>query len=170
MTGRTTIIHPAIDPLSHKNRDLSIHELVGILANGALIRTPGPMQSPAFRQPAKRLQADESWMPATEPEDIGLLHRPIVTQVSRWDQLKGFRQLLDGFVALKRDFAGMAGRDEQHPRTVQLARLVLAGPAPGAIEDDPDGQEVLAELVEVYASLTPELQSDVAIILLPMFA
>src|SRR5690606_3303187 len=36
LSGRTTIIHPGIDPLSHKNRDLSIHKLVGILVNGGL--------------------------------------------------------------------------------------------------------------------------------------
>jgi trehalose synthase len=51
---------------------------------------------------------------------------------------------------------------------LQLARLVLAGPDPGSIEDDPEGQEVLAELRNAYAGLTPELQTDVAIIVLPM--
>lgn len=70
LAGRAAIIHPAIDPLSHKNRDLSVHKLVGILANGALIRAPGPMLTPPFPDPAKRLQRDGTWAPATEPEDV----------------------------------------------------------------------------------------------------
>lgn len=106
LAGRATIIHPAIDPLSHKNRDLSVHKLVGILANGALIAAPGPMPTPPFPQLAKRLQHDGTWAPATEPEDIGLLHRPIVTQVSRWDRLKGFLPLMQGFAMLKRELPG----------------------------------------------------------------
>ncbi|MBS0219414.1 MAG: glycosyltransferase [Proteobacteria bacterium] len=168
LAGRATIIHPAIDPLSHKNRDLSIHKLVGILADGALIPTPGPMLTPPFPKPAKRLQRNGTWAPATEPEDIGLLHRPIVTQVSRWDRLKGFLPLMEGFVALKRDLDSRAGLDEWHRRSVHLARLVLAGPHPESIEDDPEGKEVLAELCKVYASMKPELQADVAIVVLPM--
>ena len=49
-----------------------------------------------------RLQPDGSWQPAIIPEEIGLLYRPIVTQISRWDYLKGFRPLLESFVLLKR--------------------------------------------------------------------
>lgn len=168
LAGRATIIHPAIDPLSHKNRDLSVHKLVGILANGALIRTPGSMLTPPFPKPAERLQHDGTWAPATEPEDIGLLHRPIVTQVSRWDRLKGFLPLMEGFVTLKRGLRNKAGLDEWHRRSLELVRLVLAGPEPASIEDDPEGKEVLAELCNAYAGLKPELQDDVAIILLPM--
>jgi trehalose synthase len=168
LAGRSVIIHPAIDPLSHKNRDLSVHKLVGVLANGALIPPPGSMLTPPFPEPAQRLQRDGSWAPATEPEDIGLLHRPIVTQVSRWDRLKGFLPLMEGFVTLKRDLANRDGLDEWHRRSLQLARLVLAGPDPASIEDDPEGKEVLAELREAYAGLEPQLQADVAIIVLPM--
>ncbi|CDN57834.1 Trehalose synthase (ADP-glucose) (plasmid) [Neorhizobium galegae bv. officinalis bv. officinalis str. HAMBI 1141] len=168
LAGRSAIIHPAIDPLSHKNRDLSVHKLVGILANGGLIRAPGPMLTPPFPDPARRLQRDGTWAPATEHEDIGLLHRPIVTQISRWDRLKGFLPLMEGFVALKRELGSRTGLDERHRRSLQLARLVLAGPDPGSIEDDPEGKEVLAELRNAYAGLTPEFQADVAIIVLPM--
>jgi trehalose synthase len=168
LAGRAAIIHPAIDPLSHKNRELSVHKLVGILANGALIRAPGPMLTPPFPHQAKRLQRDATWAPATAPEDIGLLHRPIVTQISRWDRLKGFLPLMQGFVMLKRELGSRTGLDERHRRSLQLARLVLAGPDPGSIEDDPEGKEVLAELGNAYAGLAPELQADVAIVVLPM--
>lgn len=168
LAGRSTIIHPGIDPLSHKNRDLSVHKLVGILANGALIRPPGSMLTPPFPKPAQRLQRGGTWAPATEPEEIGLLHRPIVTQISRWDRLKGFLPLIEGFVTLKRDLKSRTNLDDRHRQSLQLARLVLAGPDPGSIEDDPEGKEVLADLCEFYAGLEPGFQDDVAIVLLPM--
>lgn len=168
LAGRATIIHPAIDPLSRKNRDLPIHKLVGILASGALIKPWGPVPTAPFAEPAKRLQQDGSWAPASEPEDIGLLFRPIVTQVSRWDRLKGFLPLMEGFVALKRELEARTGLEKRHHRTLQLVRLVLAGPDPASIEDDPEGKDVLAELCRAYAGLPPALQSDIAIISLPM--
>lgn len=168
LAGRATIIHPAIDPLSYKNRHLKVHELVGVLANAALIKPWGPVLTPSFVEPAKRLQADGSWAPATEPEDFGLLFRPIVTQVSRWDRLKGFVPLMEGFVALKRDLEARPNLGEHHRRALQLVRMVLAGPDPGSVDDDPDGKEVLAELCGAYAALPPHLQSDIAMISLPM--
>ncbi len=168
LAGRATIIHPAIDPLSHKNRTLKVHELVGILANAALIKPWGPVLTPSFVEPAKRLQADGSWAPATEPEDFGLLFRPIVTQVSRWDRLKGFIPLMEGFVSLKRDLESRTDLDEQHRHTLQLVRLVLAGPDPASVDDDPEGKEVMAELCAAYTALPPNLQADIAMISLPM--
>ena len=76
--------------------------------------------------------------PALLPEEIGLLFRPIVLQVSRWDRLKGWRPLLDGFVRLKRTLALRARCAERDRRMLLQARLVLAGPAPASIRDDPE--------------------------------
>ena len=168
LAGRASIIHPAIDPLSYKNRHMPVHELVGTLANAALIKPWGPVMTPPFAEPAERLQPDGSWAPATEPEDFGLLFRPIVTQVSRWDRLKGFVPLLEGFVALKQGLEGRTDLGEQHRHTLQLVRLVLAGPDPTSIDDDPEGKEVLAELCAAYGALPPQIQSDIAIVSLPM--
>ena len=36
LAGHVSIIPPAVDPLSHKNRELSPHKLVGVLSNSAL--------------------------------------------------------------------------------------------------------------------------------------
>jgi trehalose synthase len=167
LAGRATIIHPAIDPLSHKNRELPIHKLVGILVDSALIPPHGPVLAPPFPAVVQRLQPDGSWAPACEGGDIGLLFRPIVTQISRWDHLKGFLPLLRGFVALKQGAAGADG-GERCRRTLELARLVLAGPEPGSIQDDPEGREVLDEVSAEYRRLPPELQEAVAILSLPM--
>ena len=168
LTGRASIIHPAIDPLSHKNRHMPVHELVGTLANAALIKPWGPVMTPPFAEPAERLQPDGSWAPATEPEDIGLLFRPIVTQISRWDRLKGFVPLMEGFVALKQGLEARTDIGEEHRHILQLVRLVLAGPDPASIDDDPEGKEVLAEMCEAYGALPPQIQSDIAIVSLPM--
>lgn len=166
LAGRATIIHPGIDPLSHKNRDLPIHKLVGILASGGLVAPFGPVLTPAFPEPARRLQDGGDWAPANEAEDLGLLFRPIVTQVSRWDRLKGFLPLMQGFAALKQ--RPRDGLEERDRRTLELARLVLAGPDPAAIADDPEGREVLAELCGEYRRLPAELREAIAIVSLPM--
>jgi trehalose synthase len=168
LTSRSAIIHPTIDPLSHKNRELPIHKLVGILANGSLIRPFGPVLTPPFTAPARRLQADGRWAPATEPEDIGLLFRPIITQVSRWDRLKGWLPLMEGFISLKQTLGDGAELEDRNRRSLELVRLVLAGPEPASIEDDPEAQEVVAEISAAYLALDPDLQDAIAIISLPM--
>jgi trehalose synthase len=168
LAGRASIIHPAIDPLSHKNRHLPIHKLVGILANAGLVQPGGPVLTPAFPDPARRLAPDGTWTPASTPEDIGLLVRPIVTQVSRWDRLKGFLPLMMGFVALKQGLDDRTNLEGRGRRSLELARLVLAGPDPASIADDPEGREVLAEIGDAYARLEPALQETIIILSLPM--
>src|SRR5205823_11784630 len=99
LAGRASIIYPAIDPLSHKNRDLPPHKLVGVLCNAALMTPAHPVLTPPFAQTALRLQPNGSF--AAEG-DVGLLFRPVIAQISRWDRLKGFLPLLEGFLRLKR--------------------------------------------------------------------
>jgi trehalose synthase len=167
--GRATVIHPALDPSSHKNRELSPHKLVGILCNSGLKFERHPVVSPPFSNRAQRLQPDGSFAAASNEEDLGLLYRPIVTQVSRWDRLKGFRPLLDGFVQLKRMLDDTSlNRSERHRRRVELARLVLAGPDPSSVQDDPEGAGVLEDLSAAYRELSPRFQQDVALLSLPM--
>jgi trehalose synthase len=118
---------------------------------------------------AQRVLPDSRSVPANAAEDIGLLTRPIVTQVSRWDRLKGFRPLLEAFAALKRSiYDGDTDPDPVHARRLDLVRLVLAGPEPEAIQDDPESRDVLEELRGVYLSLHPAIQDDIAIVMLPM--
>lgn len=47
-------------------------------------------------------------------------------------------------------------------------RLVLAGPDPGSIQDDPDAGAVLRELCDEYAKLDRDIQEQIAILSLPM--
>jgi len=168
LSSTVSIIPPALDPFSHKNRELAIHEVVGILCNAGLAHCPFDMVTAPFEHQAERLQPDGSFAPANVPEDLGILHRPTVTQISRWDRLKGWRGLLDGFIRLKREAAQRGNDGGRHERRLRLVRLILAGPEPAAVQDDPEAKDVLEELIDVYRGLDPDLQRDVALLSLPM--
>ena len=169
LAGRSTVIHPGIDPLSEKNCELSLNGAVQVLCTGGLVVCPGPTVEPPYAYPAHRVLPDGSSAPANAMEDIGLLTRPIVTQVSRWDRLKGFRPLMEAFASLKRSiYGGETAPDPVHRRRLDLVRLVLAGPEAEAIQDDPEATDVLEELRGAYVSLHPAVQDDIAIVTLPM--
>jgi len=167
LSEKAAIMSPGIDPLTHKNRELSVHKTAGILIDAALAATMHPVLAPPFEAPALRLQTDGSFEPAVFPQDIGLLFRPILTQISRWDRLKGFGPLLDAFALLKRRKPQQA-HDVRHQLTIDHARLVLAGPETGGVQDDPEASETLAELCRRWRELPPELQHEIAILKLPL--
>jgi trehalose synthase len=166
LAGRGSLMHPSIDPLDHKNRELAPTKLVGILASAGLLGSVHPVLAPPFPAQARRLHRDGSYVPALGDNEIGLLFRPIVAQVSRWDRLKGFAPLLDGFCALKQRIGH--ARNPRHRRRLEIVRLVLAGPDPAAVQDDPEALEVLTELSRRYARLPPSLANDIALLVLPM--
>ncbi len=166
VSGTVSVITPAIDPLQPKNRPLSATELTGVLTNSGLIPETEPLVRPAFRYRVERLQPDGQFAPLQR--DMGLLPRPIVSQISRWDRLKGFGPLLEGFARLKRECRSAKGLSPREQRRIEITRLVLAGPEPAAVQDDPEASGVLRELVGAYRGLEPELQQDIAILSLPM--
>ncbi len=169
LTRRATVIFPGIDPLAPKNRDLSLRQTIEVMCNGGLVPCPGPTVGERYLSLAQRLLPDGTWAPASTTENIGLLTRPIVTQISRWDRLKGFLPLMEAFVELKRSIHdGLLAPDPLHRRQLEIARLVLAGPDPSAIQDDPEARDVLDELRSAYTALTPAIRDDIAILLLPM--
>ena len=154
----STLICPAIDPLSDKNRELSVPDVMAVLCNAGLAHAHTPTGTAPYPIQAKRLAADGSFTAATEPDEIGLGYRPIVTQISRWDRLKGWPTLMQAFARLK---------ERSDDPTVKLCRLVLGGPDPTTVADDPEGMEVMDELKAVYAGLDPAVQADVAVVLMP---
>jgi trehalose synthase len=168
LTGTSSVIYPAIDPLSHKNRDLSPHKLVVTLCNAGLNKDYHPVLTSAFSQQVQRLQPDGTFAGVADDSEIGLLFRPIVTQVSRWDRLKGWFPLISGFEELKTRVAESHQSDSLSRRRIALTRLVLAGPELGAIQDDPEAGEVLQEIIVMYTKLPRKLQEDIAVLALPM--
>lgn len=165
LTGRSSVLTPAIDPLSHKNRDLSPHKLVGILCNAGLEEPRHPVLTPPWENQAQRLAPNGKFVSATQNE-IGLLFRPIISQISRWDRLKGWEPLIKAFVALR----GRLEKGDQEPwvEQVKIGRMVLAGPDPASIQDDPEALEVVEELKEIYCDLDSDIQDEIAILILPM--
>lgn len=169
LEDRSDLIQPAINPLSPKNRTLSVTELTDILRRSRLSGSCHPTLDADFSPPARRLQRDGSFAPATRPQDLGLMHRPIVTQISRWDKLKGFSSLLQGFTRMKEpNFLDRNAASDRDRRRLVQSRLILAGPEPESVSDDPEGQEVFNEICSLWHDLPPEIQRDVAIITLPM--
>jgi trehalose synthase len=167
--GHASIIYPGIDPLSHKNRELGLHRTIGVLANSGMATAPGPLVMPEYDSLAHRLSSEGDFKPANEADDLGLITRPIVTQISRWDSLKGFEYLLDAFAQYKtRLHAGAWSDDPVHRTRQELVRLVLAGPDPESIQDDPEAIDVLADMRARYMALAPDVQQSIAILALPM--
>jgi trehalose synthase len=165
--GRSSILYPALDPYSHKNRELSVPKIVGILCNSGLQTAHEPVPTRNYAQPAKRLCADGKFR---APGELGLLFRPVILQVSRWDKLKGWKPLVDAFVRLKAkvhngEASNLATRNR---RRLELCRLVLAGPDPSGVADDPEGKEVFNELCRTWLELPPAIQKDIALLSLPM--
>ncbi len=166
LAGTASVIHPAIDPQSNKNRDLHTHRLAGILCNAGLAIEYTPVLTAPFEHSVKQLMPDGRWLPPCENGGVGLLTRPIVLQIARWDRLKGWAPLLDAFSILKQRHRG--GVPDIHRRRLEILRLVLAGPDPASVADDPEGLEVIEELSQKFMSLDRSVQRDVALLSLPM--
>jgi trehalose synthase len=170
LSESASIIVPAIDPLAHKNRELHPVKLAGVLTNAGLLRSEQPVLTEPFRKLVSRLGPNGRFRSLDDgAQEVGLMFRPTVTQVSRWDRLKGWESLLKGFVRLKQELKTKMPRlDARNRRRLELVRLILAGPEPESVKDDPEAQEVLDELIEQYQRLNPTLQRDIAVLSLPM--
>ncbi|MFH1807164.1 MAG: glycosyltransferase [Pseudomonadota bacterium] len=166
-TNRASLLPPSIDPLADRNRTLSLHQVVGTLASAGLVESDQPSLARAFAEPVRRLNQRGELRTAGE---FGLLHRPVVTQISRWDRLNGMLPLLEGFARLKRGQVQIDGADldGRQRRRVQIVRLVMAGPAPDGFDDDTELNRDWNAVVEAYCALPAEIAADVAVLALPM--
>lgn len=165
---RTTIIPPAIDPLSHKNRILHTDQCIGILLQAGIVNGRKPLLYGFYEHQTRRVMPDGTFNKVNHKSDFELIYRPIVTEISRWDRLKGFKELMDAFILMKRNNEGSPDRTSVAYKRIKSARLILGGPDPKSVSDDPEGKEVLQELIEQYRLIDSELQDDIAILLLPM--
>ncbi|HEY7732817.1 MAG TPA: glycosyltransferase [Gaiellaceae bacterium] len=138
------IIPPSIDPLSPKNASMSRPAQRTALAAAMLLRRDGLGRSRRVTRHVHLLREGGA-LPADGP---------IVVQVSRWDRMKDMRGVLDGFV--------------EHVPPRLGARLVLAGPAPTGVADDPEAAAVWDEMVERWHSLPTVARRRVQLALIPM--
>lgn len=129
--GRVVLIPPCIDPLSAKNLDLTPDVAAAIVGAAGLIDGV-PHARPTFVRSngveATIVHVAQITEDAPVPPDA-----PIVAQVSRWDALKDPAGVLRGFV--------------DHPDLGE-AHLVLAGPTPSSVADDPEARSVLGDVIE----------------------
>lgn len=166
--GRAGLIHPGIDPLSHKNRDLRPRKLMSILRAAGLLEGPELPGWARFKAQAQRY-ADGRWSASQVP---ALLWGPLIVQVSRFDRLKGFQYLIPAFERLLEIYPERVAHyraDTDRVRAeLERVQLVLAGPDPGGVRDDPEEAEVLEGLCAQHRALSPERACRVHLVRLPM--
>ena len=148
-----TIIPPSIDVFGPKNQVMADDVVVSILATAGVIDAP-VTTSPTYLHHdgttddvARQVQMDED-------ERLTLGDR-LVVQVSRWDPLKDPIGVMMGFA------------DHVAPH-VEDARLVLAGPSPEGVLDDPEGAIVLEQVRAARAELPLEIRRRIHLACLPM--
>ena len=129
--GRVVLIPPCIDPLSAKNLDLTPDVAAAIVGAAGLIEGTRHARPTFVRSngvEATIVHNAQLTEDAPVPADA-----PIVAQVSRWDALKDPAGVMRGFV--------------DHP-DLSEAHLVLAGPTPSSVADDPEARSVLGDVIE----------------------
>ena len=148
---RVWIVPPSIDVFSPKNQELGHEAVATILDTIGLSDGRGSGAASFVRHDgtagtvSRRAQIAQE---APIPDNA-----PLVTQVSRWDRLKDP-------VGVLRGFAEQLDGGEPH--------LLLAGPSTDSVADDPEGAEVLAEVLEVREQLGATVRASTHIASLPM--
>ncbi len=164
---RSGVQLPGIDPINEKNRLLSPYKLIGVLRAAGLL-TPEVSRWARFSATVIRFNGGE-W---TERPIADFLSTPVALQVSRFDRLKGFDLLLNAFVRLLHTYRErvtvMKVNTERALEELGGIQLLLAGPDPGGVHDDPEAVEILSELTRRIMALEPAIQHRVHLLRLPM--
>ena len=168
LKNRTSIIPPAIDPLSHKNRELQLHKCIGILYQSGILDDHKAILYHRYEHLVRKVMPDGSFDVLDAGQDLDLIYRPIVTEISRWDRLKGFKELMEAFIKMKLDNRKYGDPKSLEYKRIEMTLLVMGGPDPAFVSDDPEGKEVLQELTETYKKVDSSMQNDIAILLLPL--
>jgi trehalose synthase len=149
--ARVFIIPPSIDIFSPKNEPLGTDQISGILA------ATGIVASDATETEFVRLSGAIGRVTRRTDLRGGTPLPPearFITHISRWDRLKDPQGLALAFVEF------IAPSSDAH--------LIIAGPAVGAVADDPEGAEVLSELWSMWTRLPLPMQLRIHLACLPM--
>ncbi len=151
--SRTEIIQPSIDAFSPKNQELDADTVRGVLTHVGLA-VDGSAGPPVYTRqdgtPGRVDRLCEVLSTGPPPHFAD----PVVVQVSRWDRLKDHMGVMLGFA--------------EHVAPATDAHLVLAGPTVHSVADDPEGAEVLDEVVTAWRALPHARRSRVHLSCLPM--
>jgi trehalose synthase len=151
--SRAAVIPPCIDAFSAKNQELDDNTVAAILDAAGVLPGSDCTAAPRFTDRDGRTRAVRSQAEMIEQAPIPPTAR-LVTQVSRWDPLKDHGGVLTGFA--------------EHGPDDPDVHLVLAGPTPESVSDDPEGQQTLDELRASWRALPADKRARVHIACLPM--
>jgi trehalose synthase len=149
---RVAVIPPCVDAFSPKNQYLAADQAAAILDACGLIKAPTRAQPSFARQDGSESVVShraDTWEDAELAPDT-----QIITQISRWDPLK--------------DHLGVMRAFADHVPPDLMAHLVLAGPAPDSVADDPEGISTFQDLTAAWEALPAQVRSRVHIACLPM--
>jgi trehalose synthase len=135
---RVHVLPPCIDHASPKNVAIDPDRMAAILVAAGLVSIAGHGGDATFAR-SEGTQARVSHTAQMTPDTPLPPDVPVVLQVSRWDALKDPLGVIRGFV------------DEPG---ITEAHLILAGPMPGAVADDPEAATVREEVHELWESLS----------------
>lgn len=128
-----------------------------------------------FMYKVKMLRKDKNFVVPAEDNELknfGFLERPLILEISRWDRLKGWTELVQGFADMKLNPSKYVdsknANSADHLNFIKRMGLVLAGPDSSKIADDPEGLEVFISLVDQICSYPIEIQNSIAMISLPL--
>ena len=148
-----SIIPPSIDVFSQKNQAMTEPQVLSILMNAGILGGDPPGE-PTFVHHDGSI--DHVRRRAVMDEDVRLTALdPLVVQVSRWDPLKDPIGVMRGFA-------------EHVAARVPAARLLLAGPSPEGVTDDPEGAVVLEQVRAARLALPVEVRGRIHLASLPM--
>jgi trehalose synthase len=148
---RIHVLPPCIDHGSAKNVVIDPVRTFAILAAAGIISGPDGAADATFAR-SDGTQARVSHVAQMTPDTWLPPDVPLVLQVSRWDALKDPVGVIRGFV----DEPGITD-----------AHLMLAGPMPGAVVDDPEAAIVLAEVRALWERLPATHRGRVHLVNIP---
>jgi trehalose synthase len=148
---RVSIVPPSIDAFSPKNQDLdaeTVRSTLAVTGIGGGDHFTHALFHRFNGAEARVTRHAELVQDGPVPDGA-----PLVSQVSRWDRLK--------------DPVGVLGSFAENARA-DGAHLLLAGPSVAGVSDDPEGADVLAEVIARRDELPEEKRARVHLASLPM--
>jgi trehalose synthase len=146
------VIPPCLDAFSPKNQQLDADAVEAILATAGVMEAARNGRAAFERQDGTEATVTrQASLIQTGPV---LRDSPIVCQVSRWDPLK--------------DPVGVMHAFAEHVSPSLQAHLLLAGPDPDAVADDPEGRSTFDGVRKAWSELPDEVRSRVHLSSLPM--
>jgi trehalose synthase len=151
--AKLTVIPPSIDAFSPKNQAMGFTSVTAVLRAAGLASDHHHGSRAVFERLDGSVGRVESEAQRVEEHQLRL-DVPLLAQVSRWDRLK--------------DPLGVLAAFGDYVHADEEPHLMLAGPDVTAVADDPEGQEVFAEIERAWCELPRRIRRRVHLVLLPM--